>query len=260
MQVVILCGGKGTRIRGVSDSIVPKPMVPVGSLPILLHIMHNYASAGHTDFILCLGYLSDVIKQYFLNYRSMGSDVTVKLGESPEISYHSSCPEEGWRVTLADTGTDTGTGERIARIEKYLNGNQFMLTYGDGLSNVKLDLLEAKHREHGGPLTITGVIPPGRFGELTLEGDKVTELREKPPQSGRYINGGFMMINRSFISDYLSSIDDDTMLEKGPFERAAQSGDMFMYKHNDFWQCMDTPRDWEYLNQLAQRENPPWRT
>ncbi|MAJ46794.1 MAG: glucose-1-phosphate cytidylyltransferase [Planctomycetes bacterium TMED75] len=260
MQVVILCGGQGTRIREVSENLVPKPMIPIGDRPIIWHIMKSYAEQGHTDFVLCLGHLGWRIKEYFLNHQSMDTDVTVTLGHTPKIEYHGPYTEEGWTVTLAETGAETGTGGRVRRVAPYLTGDRFLLTYGDGVSDIDLKALEAFHKDHGKQLTISGVIPPGRFGELKLDDDQVLEMQEKPQFSDRYINGGFMMIDRSFIDDYLAHEPDETMLERTPFEAAAQSGQMMLHKHDGFWQCMDTARDWEHLNRLWKSGNAPWRT
>ncbi len=219
-EVVILCGGQGTRIREVSENAIPKPLVPVGDRPIVWHIMKHYASQGYMDFVLCLGPLGWKIKEYFLNRQAMESDLTVTLGRTSKVEYHGEHPEEGWRVTLADTGSDTGTGGRVRKIASKITGDRFMLTYGDGVSDVDLGELQRFHVAHGKLLTLTGVIPPGRFGELSLEGDCVT-MQEKPMDSDRYINGGFMVMEKAFIDKYLAGVDDTTMLERGPFESAA---------------------------------------
>lgn len=258
MQVVILCGGLGTRIREVSENVLPKPMIPIGSKPILWHIMNNYAQAGHTDFILCLGHLGSKVKEYFLNHQAMDTDVSVTLGRSPKIEYHGEYREEGWQVTLAETGEKAGTAARVARIRKYIKDDHFMLTYGDGVSNVDFNRLIDFHTSHSKPLSITGVVPPGRFGELDVQDDRVTRMQEKPTESNRYINGGFMVINRDFIDNYLNDCSTDLMLEQEPFAKAAEAGDMMMFKHDGFWQCMDTARDWEYLNRLWQQQGAPW--
>lgn len=259
MQVVILCGGQGTRIREVSENTIPKPMIPVGDRPILWHIMRYYASAGHADFVLCLGHLGWKIKEYFLNHLSVETDVTVTLGKTPKVTYHGDYPEEGWNITLAETGAATGTAGRITAVEKYLTDESFLLTYGDGLSNVDLNALVKFHESHGKQLTLTGIVPPGRFGELELTGDQVTEMKEKPVRSDRYINGGFMAIRREFIASQLAQLPASAMLEREPFEKAATDGEMMMFKHNDFWQCMDTARDWELLNSLWSSDGTPWR-
>lgn len=260
MQVVILCGGQGTRIRDVSENVIPKPMVPVGDRPIVWHIMKMYAVHGYTDFVLCLGTLGWKLKEYFLNRQAMESDLTVTLGRKARVEYHDEHPEEGWRVTLVDTGSDTGTGGRVKKAASKITGDRFMLTYGDGLSDVDLGELERFHVEHGRLLTLTGVFPPGRFGELSHDGGWVTSMREKPMASDRYINGGFMVMERAFIDKYLAGADDSTMLERAPFVAAAEGGDMMMYRHQGFWQCMDTPRDWELLNRLWKSGEAAWRT
>lgn len=259
MQVVILCGGQGTRIREVSENTIPKPLIPIGNRPILWHIMRYYAMAGHTEFILCLGHLGWKIKEYFLNHQSMDTDVTVRLGKSPEVQYHGDYPEEGWKITLAETGIKTGTAGRINAISKYLKGDSFLMTYGDGVSNVDVNSLIEFHEQHGKMLTLTGILPPGRFGELALEGDQVVEMQEKPVGSDRYINGGFMAINREFVTNVLAKYPAETMLEREPFGQTADSGDMMMFKHDHFWQCMDTARDWELLNRLWSTGQAPWR-
>jgi glucose-1-phosphate cytidylyltransferase len=259
VQVVILCGGQGTRIREVSVDALPKPMIPVGDRPILWHIMRYYAAAGHKDFILCLGHLGWRIKEYFLNHQSMETDVTVTLGKTPQIKYHGDYPEEGWTVTLAETGISTGTAGRIDAIARYLTEETFLLTYGDGLSNVDIQSLVGFHKAEGKAMTLTGVVPPGRFGELELSGNRISQMKEKPMHSDRYINGGFMVMQKEFLSKYIAGRPVTTMLEREPFEVAAVGGDMMMYKHNSFWQCMDTARDWEYLNELWKSNKAPWR-
>lgn len=257
MQVVILCGGKGTRIREVSEGVIPKPMVTIGERPILWHIMNYYAQFGHNDFILCLGYQSWKIKEYFLNYQAMTSDVTLKLGE-PTWNYHTSSSEADWSVTLAETGQETMTAGRVKCIEHYLRDDDIMLTYGDGVADVDLNKLLHFHKKHGRKLTLTGVIPPGRFGELGISGDEVTQMQEKPADSSRFINGGFMVMKRSFIDHYLDGEIDNVMLEREPFEQAANDGQMMVWKHHGFWQCMDTFRDWKYLNELWVQNKAPW--
>lgn len=217
MQVVILCGGKGTRIAEVSDNVIPKAMVPVGRRPILWHIMKYYAESGHDEFILALGHLGSKIKEYFLHFDSMFSDLTVSLGPEPSVEVHRNGNAEDWTVTLADTGLNTMTAGRVRRAAEYVNGDHFMLTYGDGLSNVDIDALERFHRSHGKLLTVTGVLPPGRFGELHVEGNQVTRMVEKPEtEHHRHINGGFMVLSREFVDAYLADVDDNTPLEREP--------------------------------------------
>ena len=259
MQVVILCGGQGTRLREVSDNLIPKPMVPIGEHPILWHIMKHYSHYGYNEFILCLGHLGWKIKEYFINYHAMESDLTVRLGATPSVQVHNDCSELDWKVTLVETGKETGTGGRLKRIAKYLSGNDFMLTYGDGVSNVDLNALERFHRGHSKLQTITGVISPSRFGELEVVDDRVVSMREKPLATERHINGGYMVFRREYLDRYLSGQDDATMLERKPMETAAMDGELAIYRHDDFWQCVDTPRDWMMLNEAWAADKAPWR-
>ena len=220
MQVMILCGGRGTRIAEVSENAIPKAMVPVGRRPILWHIMKHYASYGHDDFVLALGHLGASIKEYFLNFDTMFSDLTVSLGPEPSVAVHRNGNAEDWTVTLADTGLNTMTAGRVRRAAKYLNGDHFMLTYGDGLSNVDLAGLEAFHRSHGKLITVTGVLPPGRFGELHVEDGQVTRMVEKPETGHhRHINGGFMVVSCEFVDAYIADVGDDVPFEREPMER-----------------------------------------
>ena len=257
MKVVILCGGQGTRLREETGRR-PKPMVLVGDRPILWHIMKGYAQAGHNEFVLCLGYLGEKIKEYFLHYEAMNSDVTVTLGRGEELRFHHPVEEEGWQVTLANTGQDTLTGGRVARIQRYVDGETFCLTYGDGVSDVDLKALVDFHRAHGKLATVTGVRPPGRFGELALDGDTVTSFMEKPELSGGYINGGFFVFEPR-VFDYLST-DASCILERDPLERLAADGELMMYRHDDFWQCVDTYRDLTLINKLWESGDAPWKS
>ncbi|MEK9755168.1 MAG: glucose-1-phosphate cytidylyltransferase, partial [Rhodospirillaceae bacterium] len=242
MKTVILCGGQGTRIRDVSES-TPKPMLPIGGRPILWHIMKSYAAGGHTDFVLCLGHLGHVIKEFFLNYEAFTNDVTLTLGATRQIEHHGDHDETGWRITLADTGPATMTGGRVGRIKKYIGDDtEFMLTYGDGVSDIDLDALLSFHRAHGKIMTVSGVRPPGRFGEIESADDgTVTEFNEKPQATGGRISGGFFVCKRE-IFDHLSN-DENLVLELEPMKALAAEGQMALYKHDGFWQCMDTHRD-----------------
>lgn len=261
MQVMILCGGRGTRIAEVSDNAIPKAMVPVGRRPIIWHIMKYYAGFGHDQFVLTLGHLGEKIKEYFLHFDTMFSDLTVTLGPVPGVEVHRNGNQEDWTVTLADTGLTTMTAGRVRRAARYLDGDHFMLTYGDGLSDVDLAGLEDFHRGHGKMITITGVIPPGRFGELHVEDHQVTRMEEKPETGhSRHVNGGFMILNREFVDAYLSDVDDDMPFEREPMERAAKDGEMMMWNHDGFWRPMDTPRDWRALNDIWESGNAPWKT
>lgn len=257
MKTVILCGGRGTRIRDVADNI-PKPMIPVGGLPILWHLMKYYAHWGHHEFVLCLGYKAEVIKDFFLNYKTRTSDFTLTLGESQEIQFHTKNQEFDWRVTLVDTGLEAMTGARIRKVEKYLDGDEnFFLTYGDGLSNVDLGKLMAFHQSHGKIMTLSGVHPTGRFGEIISDAEgQVVEFNEKPSVSGGRVSGGFFVCRRK-IFQYLDS-REDLVFESEPMGRLAKDRQLGLYEHNGFWQPMDTYRDYVALNALVSRGNAPW--
>ena len=257
MKVVILCGGYGTRIRDVAEDI-PKPMIPIGQLPILWHLMKYYAQYGHKDFVLCLGYKGQVIKDFFLNYEAYTRDCTVTLGAGKSIELHTNHAETDWQVTLAGTGLETMTGGRIRRIRQYIGDDEnFMLTYGDGLSNINLDALLRFHKSHGRVLTVTGVRPPGRYGELASDTDGLaTEFNEKPQSSGGRISGGFFVCRRELF-DYLDD-RDDLLFEQEPMQTLVHDRQLAVYEHDDFWQCMDTHRDWQLLNTLFKQGRAPW--
>ncbi len=256
MQVVILCGGKGTRLREETE-YRPKPMVPIGNYPILWHIMKLYAHYGHADFILCLGYKGQVIKDYFLNYRQVVNDITVQLGANHSITFHETNQAENWRVSLVNTGEDTMTGGRVGRIEKHITDDLFLLTYGDGVGNIDLDALVKFHRAHGRLATLTGVRPPGRFGELVTQDTEIAEFNEKPQTSGGRINGGFFVFSRE-VFRYLSS-DQGLILEQEPLRKLAADRQLMCYPHDGFWQPMDTFREFEMLNQMWSRQQAPWK-
>lgn len=258
MKVVLLCGGKGTRLGEVTEGRIPKPMVAIDGKPILWHIMQSYAKYGYKDFVLCTGHLSGQIKQFFVNSKLHSSDICVNTATG-EVSFLGKGNDE-WTVLVSDTGEETQTAGRVARIARYLDvSGPFFLTYGDGLSDVDINALLAFHRSHGKLATITGVAPPGRFGELELEGDRIAELKEKPDQVDRYINGGFMVLDRQFVERYCNGSEaDNVMLERAPFEQAARDGELMMFRHDGFWQCMDTARDWELLDRLAKLPEAPW--
>jgi glucose-1-phosphate cytidylyltransferase len=257
MKTVILCGGYGTRIRDVADDI-PKPMIPVGGLPILWHIMKYYASFGHKEFVLCLGYKSQAIKDFFLNYEAHIKDFTVDLGGKTAIQFHTDHSESDWRVTLAETGLKAMTGARIRRIRKYVgDDDSFFLTYGDGVGNIDIGRLLAFHNSHGRTLTVTGVRPPGRFGELLNDASgTVTEFNEKPQAAGGRISGGFFICRRS-IFDYLDE-REDLVFEKEPMTKLVRDGQLMMYEHDGFWQPMDTHREYQLLNALYDSGDAPW--
>lgn len=256
MKVVILCGGLGTRLREETE-YRPKPMVPVGGRPILWHIMKLYARHGHKEFILCLGYKGEVIKDYFRNYLWNTSDVTLKLGRNPQIRYHSNHDEEDWTVTLLETGLETQTGGRLRRALPFVEDETFLFTYGDGLSDSDINASIAFHREHGAVATMTAVKPSGRFGELAMDGRTITAFREKPEQESGYINGGFMVLDKR-VAGYLD--DSDTcVFERGPLERLTREGQLKAYCHDGFWQCMDTYREQQMLDQMWLSGNAPWK-
>jgi glucose-1-phosphate cytidylyltransferase len=255
VEVVILCGGQGTRIRDVAED-VPKPMIPIGSKPILWHIMKTFSAFGFNRFVLCLGYKSWAIKQFFLDYHLAHSDLTVSLQEHGALSIHGSAATEDWEITLAETGVDTMTGGRVKRIEKYIQGERFFLTYGDGLANVNLPDLLDFHRRHGRQATVTAVYPPGRFGEMELFNDRVVEFKEKPQLSRGCINGGFFVLERS-IFDRLS-IDPGLVFEQKPLIELAQDSELMAYQHLGFWHPMDNSRDYRYLNDLWDERQAPW--
>lgn len=257
MKVVIFCGGKGTRLREETE-YRPKPMVPIGERPILWHIMKLYAHHGHNDFILCLGYKGDVIKQFFQHYLWNTCDVTLSLGRDARAEFHGRHGEENWRVTLADTGQESMTAERLRRVERHLGDDQeFLLTYGDGVGNVDIPRAVAQHRAAKKLLTVTAVHPPGRFGDLALAGDTVTGFNEKPQSEGGWINGGFFVASRGVFRELADF--GDVMLERGPLDRMAAQGQLGAYRHDGFWQPMDTYQEFLYLNRLWSEGKAPWK-
>ena len=254
MQVVILCGGLGTRIAEESE-IRPKPMIDIGGRPILWHIMKTYSHFGFTDFILCLGYRGDVIRDYFMNYGTMNSDVRVHIGERRVEHLESFHDERQWRVTLAETGPLTPTGGRIHRIARYLEGDRFLATYGDGVADTDIQLLLEFHLRVGRLATVTGVRPANRFGELRGEGDLVREFREKPQLEEGWVSGGFFVFERRVL-DYL---DVDSTLERGPLERLASDGQLALYRHQGYWRAMDTLREKRQLEREWTGGSPRWK-
>jgi len=257
LKTVILCGGYGVRIRDVADNI-PKPMIPIGRQPILWHIMKYYASFQHRDFVLCLGHRGQAIRDFFLNYEAHTQDATITLGGGGRVEYHTDHDECDWRVTLVDTGQDAMTGARVRKIRKYIGEDEhFMLTYGDGLGNIEIDKLLAFHCAHGRIMTVTGVRPPSRFGELRATPDGVvTEFNEKPQATGGRISGGFFVCRRE-IFDYLGE-REDLVLEREPMMRLVADRQMCVFEHDGFWQPMDTSREYQYLNALYAAGNAPW--
>jgi glucose-1-phosphate cytidylyltransferase len=257
MQVVILCGGQGTRIRDVTDDI-PKPMIPIGERPILWHIMKSYAQHGFTDFVLCLGYKGWTIKRYFLDYHLAHADFSIRLGAPDQVRVHDFDFAENWNVTLAETGLDAMTGCRVKRIEKYITSDSFLLTYGDGVADVDLGKLVQFHRAHGKIGTVTAVRPPGRFGEIDLEGHQVAEFNEKPLLARGRISGGFFVLQRQIFERMPD--DPGLVFEQGPLMRLARDGELMAYLHDGFWQPMDNSRDYKYLNDLWNEGRAPWDT
>jgi glucose-1-phosphate cytidylyltransferase len=258
MKVVILCGGKGTRLREETE-FRPKPMLPIGDRPILWHIMKTYSHYGFNQFILCLGYKGEMIKEYFRNYLWNICDTTLSLGRDPKVEFHSTHGEEAWQVTLADTGVDSLTGDRIFRIRKYLGADEdFLLTYGDGVGNIDIPATIAAHRSSGKICTITAVHPPGRFGELSMDGGSDVEgFNEKPQTESGYINGGYMVCSAR-IFKYLEN-NPAVMFEQQPLRQLAAEGKMGAYKHGGFWQPMDTFQEFTLLNDLWRENRAPWK-
>jgi len=254
MKAVILAGGLGTRL-GEETSVRPKPMVEIGGMPILWHIMKIYAAAGVTEFVICLGYKGYVIKEFFSNYFLHTSDVTFDLLRN-SAEWHKS-RSESWRVTLVDTGVDTMTGGRLKEVRPYLNEDEpFCFTYGDGVADIDVAKVIAFHRVHGKRVTITAVVPPARFGALVFSGDKVVNFNEKPAGDGLLVNGGFFVADPSVL-DLIEG--PSTIWEQGPLERLAADGELVGYRHTGFWQPMDTLRDKIHLNELWASGSAPWK-
>jgi glucose-1-phosphate cytidylyltransferase len=255
-RVVILCGGQGTRLRDETE-YRPKPLVPIGDRPILWHIMKTYASFGFVDFILALGYKGEMIRDYFLNYDLHYSDFVLQLGSKAVEYLGASHDESDWKITFVETGADTMTGGRLLRLEQYLvDDRSFMVTYGDGVTDLEIPNVLGFHESHGKVATVTGVRPTARFGELVVKGDQVTRFAEKPEVGDDWINGGyFVMTPRIF--KYLK--DDQTVLEREPLENLAEDNQLVVFKHSGYWQCMDTPRDLLTLNAEWKSGRAPWK-
>jgi glucose-1-phosphate cytidylyltransferase len=254
MKTVILCGGLGTRLSEETQ-VKPKPMVEIGGRPMLWHIMKIYERHGFNDFTLALGYKGEVIKDYFLNYHARQSDLTVHL-QGGQVDYSNPTAED-WRVSMIDTGANSMTGGRLLRLKPHLeSGGTFMLTYGDGVSDVDLTALLAFHRSHGRLATVTAVRPPVRFGELSIEKNRVTKFQEKPQAGEGWINGGFFVFEPG-VFDFIS--DDSTLLEREPLEQIAKKGELMVYQHPGYWQCMDTVRDKATLEDLWVNDKAPWK-
>lgn len=256
VKVVILCGGKGTRLREETE-IKPKPLIEIGHRPILWHIMKSYASFGFTDFVLCLGYKGRMIKEYFLNYEAMNNDFEICLGQKNKVKFHTNHLESGWNITLIDTGDDAQTGSRVKKIEKYIDTDTFMLTYGDGVCDVNIKELLKFHQQQKKIGTVTGVHPSSRFGELIIEGQSVKDFSEKPQTTKGFINGGFFVLEKKFF-EYLDE-EDNCLLEKQPLENLASDKQLSVFLHEGFWQCMDTRREMDLLNKLWEENKAPWK-
>jgi glucose-1-phosphate cytidylyltransferase len=252
--VVILCGGKGTRLREETE-YKPKPMVSVGGSPILWHVMRNFAAHGFREFVICLGYRGELIREYFLHYRAMNQDVTLVLAADGEVEYrHGPDDLEGCRITLVDTGQETATGGRVARVAPHLTGDRFIVSYGDAAANVDASGLFAFHRGHGCVGTVTAVRATSRFGVLELAGDAVVSFMEKP-RLDDWINAGYFVFERALL-DRLGG--DDTTLEQEPLQSLARDDELRAFRHEGFWQPMDTYREYELLNNLWETGDPPW--
>ena len=256
MKVVILCGGIGTRLREETE-YRPKPMVMIGSRPILWHIMKIYSSYGYDDFILCLGYKGEIIKEYFYHYELLANDFQITLGKKHDIKIFHNHEETDWKITLANTGVKTLKGSRLKRVEEYIDSEDFMVTYGDGVANINIRSLVEFHKSHSRIATLTGVKPLSRFGELQVKGEMVREFVEKPQTAEGLINGGFFVFRREIL-DYLED-REDCDLEYGALEELANRGELMVYRHEGFWACMDTIRDMEYLNRLYEEGKAAWK-
>jgi len=254
MKAVILAGGYGTRISEESQ-FKPKPMIEIGGMPILWHILKHYSYYGIHEFVICAGYKQQVIKEWFANYFINTCDVTFDLTQDNRMIIHNR-RSEPWKITVADTGLDTMTGGRIKRIREHIGGETFFLTYGDGVSNVDLNALLAFHRKHGKLITMTAIPPESRFGMIDLKDDQVVAFREKSSTDVSLINGGYMVLEPGVI-DYIDG--DSTLFERQPMEHLAADGEMMCYRHQGFWQCMDTMRDKEKLEKLWASGSAPWK-
>lgn len=257
MKVIILCGGMGMRLREETE-YKPKPMIEIGNRPILWHIMKHYSYFGYKDFILALGYKGDFIRNYFLNYYKYNSDFTINLGNNGDVEIHNDSIEDDWKITLAETGDESMTGYRVKLAGKYVTEDKFMLTYGDAVSDVNIKELVAFNEKMDTIGTVTGVYPPSRFGDLVIEGTKVRQFKQqlKDVKNQSPINGGYFVFKREFL-DYIPD-DPNVDLEKLPIDKIVDINQLSVYRHEGFWQCMDTYRDFNYLNKLW-KENPMWK-
>jgi glucose-1-phosphate cytidylyltransferase len=252
MKVIILAGGFGTRLSEYTE-LIPKPMVLIGGKPLLWHIMKTYEKYDHKDFFIALGYKSEFIKDFFLKYKTLNADFTIDLETGKNTIYQQD--DLDWKVTLVNTGLNSMTGGRVKRLQELIGNETFLLTYGDGLSDINIDKLIEFHRNHGKMVTISAVHPIARFGELSLKGESVVSFNEKPQTKQGWINGGFFVIEPEFF-DLIDG--DTTVLEKEPLEMAAKMGELVAYKHEGFWKCMDTKRDKDSLEEIYKSGNAPW--
>jgi glucose-1-phosphate cytidylyltransferase len=256
MDVVILCGGRGTRLSEETDKR-PKPMVEIGGKPILWHIMKTYSFYGFKRFVLALGYKGDYIKQFFYNYRITSGDFSLKLNPLHDPEYFNPSDEKDWEITFVDTGLNTLKGGRIKQLEPYIKSDNFHLTYGDGLGNVNIRELYEYHLSHNNTGTVTAVRPPSRFGELHLDGDQVLDFEEKPQMHTGFINGGFFVFKKKFL-EYLTP-DEDCDFEFGPLQKLSKNNELKAFCHESFWQCMDNVRERDYLNTLWNTNKAEWK-
>lgn len=255
MKTIILCGGRGMRLQEETE-FRPKPLIPIGGRPILWHIMKTYAHHGFREFVLCLGYRGEMIKDYFLNYEAMNSDFIIRLGRQYSIDYSNAHKEQDFVVTLTETGLETMTGGRIKRAERFIDGDTFMVTYGDGVADIDIESLVEYHHQHGRLATVTVVHPFSRFGILTLDDNSAVLSFVEKPQVEEWISAGFFVFNRK-VFDYLKG--DDCVLEREPLGRLAREGEIVAYKHNGFFYAMDTYRDYKFLNELWDSGQTPWK-
>jgi glucose-1-phosphate cytidylyltransferase len=255
MDVVILCGGRGTRLSEETIK-TPKPMVEVGGMPILWHIMKIYSHYGYNRFILALGYKSEIIKQYFYNYKNISGDFSLQLNPEASPVYFNHSTEKNWEIVFVNTGLDTLKGGRIKRVEKYIQSEAFHLTYGDGVGDINVNKLVEFHKSRSSIGTVTAVRPPSRFGEMNIKEGRVINFEEKPQMDTGYINGGFFIFERKLFS-YLTP-DENCDFEFGPLQTLAREGQLQAYRHDGFWQCMDNVRERDYLNKLISDKKAPW--
>ena len=255
MEVVILCGGKGSRLA--EETIVrPKPMVEIGGKPILWHIMKIYSNYGYKKFVLALGYKASYIKEFFYSARINQSDFTLKMEPHAEPIFHNSMVDSDWEISFIDTGEDTLKGGRLKKLEKYIKGDDFFVTYGDGVADVNIGELYKFHKSHNKIATVTAVHPPSRFGEMDLNGNEVVSFEEKPQMATGYINGGYFVFKKELLNHLVN--DENCDLEFGALQKIAEDGQLNAYIHDGFWQCMDNVRERDYLNELVEKNNAPW--